>query len=126
VDDESSVEMPQRRPPPAGARCDVCHERGERVRRTTDGLLAICSVCARGVDVTAVDSTEAIAALVPRAPAGERRLLTRRLLARRSMHSARRERRERPPRVTAPPPESANQATEPRPETTSPTPSTPL
>jgi hypothetical protein len=101
MDDDGVVEMPEpprsRRPPPS-ARCDVCHERGSRVRRTRDELLAVCSACARGVDVSAGDSTEAIAALTRRAPAGQRRVLTRRLLARRSMHLARRERRVRPSR----------------------------
>jgi hypothetical protein len=132
MDDDPVFEMPEpprsRRPPPKDARCDACHERGARVKRTTDGLLAVCAACARGVDVSAGDSTEAIAALALRAPAGERRTLTRRLLARRSMHTARRERRVRIPHapgVSAPAPQdqAAERASD---ATTSPGASTPL
>jgi glycosyltransferase involved in cell wall biosynthesis len=82
-----------RRPRPSGARCDACHARRSHVQRTRDGLVTVCGRCARGVDLATSDAGEAIAAVASRAPAGERRALTRRLLARQAMHEARRERR---------------------------------
>ena len=82
-----------KRPLRPGARCDACHAYQPKVQRSRDGLLTICRQCARGVDLATSDAGEAIAALVSRAPAGERRALTRRLLARQTMHEARRERR---------------------------------
>ena len=82
-----------RRPRPSGARCDACHARRPHVQLSRDGLLTICRGCARGVDLATIDAGEAIAAVASRAPAAERRSLTRRLLARRTMHAARRERR---------------------------------
>ena len=81
-----------RRPPPPGARCDACHARKSRVQRSRDGLLTICRGCARGAELTGSDSGEAIEAIVSRAPAAERRSLTRRLVARQTTHAARRER----------------------------------
>ena len=81
-----------RRPPPA-ARCDACHTRRSHVQRSRDGLVTVCGRCARGVDLATSDASEAIAAVASRAPARERRALTRRLLARQTMHEARRERR---------------------------------
>jgi glycosyltransferase involved in cell wall biosynthesis len=83
-----------RRPRPSGARCDACHGRRSHVQRSLDGLVTVCSQCARGVDLATSDASEAIAAVASRAPAGERRALTRRLLARQMMHEARRERRD--------------------------------
>jgi hypothetical protein len=86
-----------RRERPVGARCDACHARKAQVRRSRDGLLTICATCARGVDVTLSDVDEAIVTVVGRAPADERRNLSRRLLARQAMHARRRARRgERP------------------------------
>ena len=85
-----------RRPRPVGARCDACHERQAVVRRSRDELLTICQACARGVDVALTDARQGIAAVVNRAPAAERRALTRRLTARLMTHAARRERRGRP------------------------------
>jgi hypothetical protein len=64
-----------------------------RVQRTRDGLVTICHPCARGVDVATSDAGAAIAAVVSRSPAAERRRLERHLRARLSMHAARRERR---------------------------------
>jgi hypothetical protein len=94
---EAEPQAPQpRRPRPTGARCDACHERGARAVRSRDGLLTVCMRCARGVDVSTSDSADAITAVVNRAPIGERRLLTRRLLARRALHTARRNRKLRP------------------------------
>ena len=99
-DSEAEPQLPQpRRPRPTGARCDACHERGSRVVRSRDGLVTVCTRCARGADVANNDSADAIAAIVSRAPIGERRVLTRRLLARRSLHTARRERKPRRPDV---------------------------
>ena len=82
-----------RRPRPSGARCDACHARRAHVQHSRDGLLTVCRGCARGVELATSDAGEAIAAVASRAPAAERRSLTRRLLARRTMHAARRERR---------------------------------
>jgi hypothetical protein len=82
-----------RRPRPDGARCDACHARRSRVQRSRDGLLTICSTCARGFNVATTDATDAIAAVTSRAPARERRDLRQRLQARRTMHEARRNRR---------------------------------
>lgn len=82
-----------RRPRPQGARCDACHARRSPVQRSRDGLVTICGRCARGIDVATSDSGEAIAAVASRAPVDERRALTRRLLARRTIHEARRSRR---------------------------------
>ena len=82
-----------RRARPAGARCDACHTRQPRVQRSRDGLLSICKPCARGVELATADAEEVIASVASRAPAGERRALTRRLLARRTMHVARRDRK---------------------------------
>jgi Glycosyl transferases group 1 len=82
-----------RRPRPSGARCDACHARRSHVQHSRDGLLTVCRGCARGVERATSDAGEAIAAVASRAPAAERRALTRRLLARRTMHAARRERR---------------------------------
>jgi hypothetical protein len=94
--DSTDVEPPQaRRPRPTGARCDACHERGARVVRSRDGLLTVCARCARGADVANNDSADAITAVVNRAPLVERRTLTRRLLARRALHTARQERKSR-------------------------------
>jgi glycosyltransferase involved in cell wall biosynthesis len=86
-----------RRVRPAGGRCDACHERKAHVRRSRDGLLTVCSTCARGIDVTLSDVEQAITNVVGRAPANERRMLTRRLQARQVIHTARRDRRTRPP-----------------------------
>jgi hypothetical protein len=94
---ETEPQPPQpRRPRPVGGRCDACHERGARVVRSRDGLLTVCTRCARGVDVPNSDSADAIAAVVNRAPIAERRVLMRRLLARRALHTARRDRKSRP------------------------------
>jgi hypothetical protein len=82
----------ERRPRPAGARCDACHERRPRAHRTRDNLLTVCTTCARGVDVASSSAGEAIAAVVSRAPAAERRALTRRLSARQLLHTQRRAR----------------------------------
>jgi hypothetical protein len=82
-----------RQPRPPGARCDACHARHSHVQRSQDGLLTVCRPCARGVDLSNSDASDAIAAVTSRAPATERRALTRRLLARRTMHLGRRERR---------------------------------
>lgn len=82
-----------RRPKPSLARCDACHERRPNVQRSQDGLVAVCKQCARGVDVAANVATDASAAVASRAPAGEQRALRRRLLARQTLHAARRERR---------------------------------
>ncbi|MDQ6669519.1 MAG: hypothetical protein M3069_01945 [Chloroflexota bacterium] len=46
--------------------------------------------------MSTLDSADAIAAVVNRAPLGERRVLVRRLLARRALHTARRDRKRRP------------------------------
>jgi len=90
---DSFAEHQARRPRPLGARCDACHERQPHVQRTRDGLLTVCRRCARGIDLATSDATEAIAAVTGRAPASERRSMSRRLLARQSMHEVRRERR---------------------------------
>lgn len=82
-----------KRPRPPGARCDACHARRSHVQRSRDGLVTVCRRCARGVDLATSDAQEAIAAVAGRAPAAERRALTRRLLARQTVHEARRERR---------------------------------
>jgi glycosyltransferase involved in cell wall biosynthesis len=82
-----------RRHRPAGARCDACHTRQARVQRSQDGLVTICRPCARGADLTSADASDAIEAVVSRAPAAERRALTRRLVTRQTMHQTRRERR---------------------------------
>ncbi|HLZ28866.1 MAG TPA: hypothetical protein VKV73_16235 [Chloroflexota bacterium] len=93
---DEAPQLPQpRRPRPSGARCDACHERGARVVRSRDGLVTVCTRCARGADVSTNDSAEAIAAIVNRAPLVERRVLTRRLLARRALHTARKDRKTR-------------------------------
>jgi len=86
----------ERRPRPTGARCDACHERGSRVVRSRDGLVTVCTRCARGADVSGNDSADAITAIVNRAPLVERRVVMRRLLARRALHTARRERKAGP------------------------------
>jgi glycosyltransferase involved in cell wall biosynthesis len=83
----------QRRTRPTGARCDACHVRRPHVQRSRDGLLTVCGPCARGVDLTASDALEVISALASRAPAAQRRALSRRLMARQNMHQARNERR---------------------------------
>jgi glycosyltransferase involved in cell wall biosynthesis len=88
-----------RRARPAGARCDACHTRQSHVQRSRDGLLTICKPCARGVDLATTDAAEVIAAVASRTPSGERRALTRRLLARQTMHAARRDRKS-PPAVS--------------------------
>jgi hypothetical protein len=90
---ETAEPVQLRRPRPPGARCDGCHTRRPHVQRSHDGLLTVCNQCARGVDVKTSDATEAIAALAARAPADERRALTRRLVARVTMHQGRQERR---------------------------------
>jgi glycosyltransferase involved in cell wall biosynthesis len=82
-----------RRQRPAGARCDACHARQSRVQRTGDGLLTVCRRCARGVDIASGDALEAIAAIAGRTPGREQGALSRRLLARRTMHEQRRRRR---------------------------------
>jgi hypothetical protein len=64
--------------------------------RSRDGLVTVCTRCARGADVSTNDSAEAIAAIVNRAPLIERRVLMRRLLARRALHTTRRDRKVRP------------------------------
>ena len=89
----TAEQIQARRPRPSGARCDACHTRRSNVQHSRDGLLTVCRGCARGVDLATSDAGEAIAAVASRAPAAERRSLTRRLLARRTMHAARRERR---------------------------------
>ena len=98
LEPEVEPQLPQaeRRPRPTGARCDACHERGARVLKSRDGLLTVCTRCARGIDLSNHDSADAIAAVVNRAPIGERRVLMRRLLARRALHTARKERKLRP------------------------------
>jgi hypothetical protein len=97
VEAEAEAEPPHpRRPRPTGARCDACHERGSRVVRSRDALLTVCTRCARGAEVANNDSADAITAVVNRAPIGERRVLMRRLLARRALHTARRDRKTRP------------------------------
>ena len=82
-----------RRPRPPGARCDACHTGRLYVQRSRAGVVTICGRCARGVELATSDASEAIAAVASRAPARERRALIRRLLARQTMHEARRERR---------------------------------
>jgi glycosyltransferase involved in cell wall biosynthesis len=82
----------QRRARPAGGRCDACHERKARVHHSRDGLLTVCSACARGIDISSQDAEMAITNVVGRAPAAERRTLSRRLAARQAMHTTRRER----------------------------------
>lgn len=82
-----------RRARPSGARCDACHTRQSHVQRSRDGLLTICKSCARGVDLAKTDAAEVIAAVATRTPSGERRALTRRLVARRTMHAERRDRK---------------------------------
>ena len=77
---------------PDGARCDACHTRRAKVRRSRDELLTVCSGCARGVDIAALTVDAAISNVVSRAPATERRALKRRLAARQALHAARRER----------------------------------
>jgi hypothetical protein len=67
--------------------------RQARVQRSRDGLVTICRPCARGADLTRVDASDAIAAVVSRAPAAERRALTRRVVTRQTLHQTRRERR---------------------------------
>lgn len=90
----TAVDMPRpRRARPSGGRCDACHERKAHVRRSRDGLLTVCSTCARGIDVSLSDVEQAIANVVGRAPPDERRTLTRRLQARQGIHSTRRNRR---------------------------------
>ena len=84
-----------RRPRPAGARCDACHERRRRVQRSKDGLLTVCAACARGFDLTSSDAGEVVEAVVSRAPAVERRKLASRLRARQSVHAARSQRKAR-------------------------------
>src|SRR5205823_8526794 len=42
----------RRRTRPAGGRCDACHERKTHVHQSRDGLLTVCSTCARGIDVS--------------------------------------------------------------------------
>jgi glycosyltransferase involved in cell wall biosynthesis len=84
----------ERRARPRGARCDACHTRRSHVQRSRDGLLTVCRQCARGAEVINSDSGEAIETVVSRAPVAERRALTRRLLARQTMHQSRRERRQ--------------------------------
>jgi len=79
-----------KRPRPPGARCDACHARQSHVQRSQDGLVTICRQCARGVDLRTSDADAAIAAVASRAPARERRALTRRLLARQTLHRGRR------------------------------------
>ncbi len=79
----------QRRPRPAGARCDACHVRRQSTLQTRDGLLSVCKACARGIEVAQSDAIEAISAIVQRAPERERRMLNRRLVARRTMHEER-------------------------------------
>jgi hypothetical protein len=61
------------------------------VHQSRDGLLTVCSTCARGIDVSSQDAETAIANVVGRAPAAERRTLSRRLAARQAMHTTRRE-----------------------------------
>ena len=78
-------------------RC-VSRTQGPRGAGSRDGLLTVCASCARGIDVSLIDIEEAISSVVARAPASERRKLTRRLQARQAMHAAR---RERSPRSTA-------------------------
>jgi hypothetical protein len=62
-----------RRTRPAAGRCDACHERKAHVHQSTQ------------------DAETAIANVVGRAPAAERRTLSRRLAARKAMHTTRRE-----------------------------------
>src|SRR5437764_4438872 len=81
----------RRRERPAGGRCDACHERKTHVYHSRDGLLTVCSTCARGIDVSSQDAETAIANVVGRAPAAERRTLGRRLAARQAMHTTRRD-----------------------------------
>ena len=63
------------------------------MQRSRDGLLTVCRQCARGVDLPNTDATEVVDAVTSRAPAAERRAMSRRLLARQTMHHVRRERR---------------------------------
>ena len=86
------VVQPRRSRPPE-ARCDACHTRQSHVQRSRDGLVSVCRRCARGVEMATSDAAEVIAAVASRAPAGERRAITRRLLARRTLHEARRQRK---------------------------------
>ena len=96
----SAEPVERRRARPAGARCDACHTRQPRVQRSRDCLLSICKPCARGVELETTDAAEVIAAVASRAPSGERRALTRRLVARQNMHAARRDRKFPPARST--------------------------
>ena len=82
-----------RRARPQAARCDACHIRQSRVERSRDGLLSVCRQCARGVEIASGDASEVIESVISRAPAGERRGLSRRLHARRTLHEARRQRK---------------------------------
>ena len=91
--DRAVNDPPQpRRTRPVGGRCDACHERKAHVHHSRDGLLTVCSTCARGIDVSSQDAETAIANVVGRAPAAERRTLRHRLAARQAMHTTRRER----------------------------------
>jgi glycosyltransferase involved in cell wall biosynthesis len=92
--DERRQPIDERRARPRGARCDACHTRRSHVQRSRDGLLTVCRHCARGAEVINSDSGEAIHTVVSRAPVAERRALTRRLLARQTLHQSRRDRRQ--------------------------------
>ena len=68
-------------------RCDAGDHPVQTVTRASDGLLALCSRCSEGVELTTLDSPALIDILVARVPEAERahrrRALERRLMARR-------------------------------------------
>jgi uncharacterized protein (DUF983 family) len=71
----------------ARPRCDAGDRQVQTVTRARDGLLALCSRCIEGVELTALDSLAVIDVLLARVPEAERarrrRALERRLMARR-------------------------------------------
>src|SRR2546423_5067279 len=77
-----------RRPRPAGARCDACHQLQPQAQRTRDGLLTVCARCARGFEVSTSDANDAIAAVASSAPAAQRRSKHPWLLALQAMDEA--------------------------------------
>jgi len=64
----------------ARPRCDARDHHVQAVTRARDGLLALCAVCACGLDLAALDSEAVIEALVTRVPEGPQRRRRRRAL----------------------------------------------
>lgn len=64
----------------ARPRCDARNHHVQPVTRAGDGLLALCTVCAQGIELSAVDSQTIIDALVTHVPEGPERLHRRRAL----------------------------------------------